>query len=151
MMTLLFSTGINMIAYDKFKKSLQQLELQFANYQGCALRSHLSELDKQAIAESVIQRFETCYDCAWKHLKRYLIENLGLPDVPNSPKPIFRIAAENNLFQSSTEQWLIYADARIQTAHDYDGEKAKYALVLMADFIADAIALYQTLSGESWS
>jgi nucleotidyltransferase substrate binding protein (TIGR01987 family) len=138
-----------MIDYTKFKKSLQQLKLQFANYQNSAQRSNLSNLDKEAIAESVIQRFETCYDCVWNHLKRYLIETLGLPNVPNSPKPIFRMAAENQLFIANTEQWLIYADARIQTSHDYDGEKAKIALALMADFIDDATALYQTLSGET--
>lgn len=136
-----------MIDYDKFKKSLQQLELQFVNYQQLAQRTDLSELDKEAIAESVIQRFETCYDCVWKHLKRYLIEVLGLPDVPNSPKPIFRIAAENLLLESATEQWLSYADARIQTSHDYDGEKAKIALAMMANFINDASKLYEKLTG----
>ena len=140
-----------MIDYQKFKKSLQQLELQFANFQGSVQRSNLTTLDKEAIAESVIQRFETCYDCLWKHLKRYLIEILGLPDVPNSPKPIFRIAAENHPLHAPTEQWLNYADARIQPSHDYDGEKAKIALALMVDFIADAIDLYQTLTAETWS
>ncbi|WP_394753930.1 nucleotidyltransferase substrate binding protein [Crenothrix sp.] len=139
-----------MIDYSKFKKSLKQLELQFANYQRSAERTNLSALDKEAIAESVIQRFETCYDCVWKHLKRYLIETLGLPEVPNSPKPIFRIAADNLLFRANTEQWLGYADARIQTSHDYNGDKAQAALALMADFIADAIALYQTLTEETW-
>lgn len=140
-----------MIDYDKFSKSLKQLELQFANYQRCGERNDLSELDKEGIAESVIQRFETCYDCVWKHLKRYLIEELGLPEVPNSPKPIFRIAADNQLFRASTEQWLTYADARIQTSHDYNGDKAQAALALMADFIRDAIALYQTLTGQEWN
>lgn len=142
-----------MTDYDKFKKSLRQLALQFANYQGVTKRADLSELDKEGIAESVIQRFETCYDCVWKHLKRYLMENLGLPEVPNSPKPIFRLAADNRLFRASTEQWLSYADARIQTSHDEDsrsGEKAKIALALMANFIADATALYETLTGERW-
>ena len=51
----------------------------------------LPELIREAIAESVIQRFETCYDCLWKVLKRYLIEKLGLAEVPNSPNPIFRL------------------------------------------------------------
>ena len=139
-----------MIDYEKFKKSLKQLELQFANYQRSAERTDLSELDKEAIAESVIQRFETCYDCLWKILKRYLIETLGLPDVPNSPKPIFRLAADNRSFRAPTAQWLIYADARIQTSHDYNGDKAQAALALMADFIADAIALYQNLTEETW-
>lgn len=139
-----------MITYEKFKRSLHQLKLQFANYQHSAQRIDLSVLDKEAIAESVIQRFETCYDCTWKHHKRYLMEDLGLPDVPNSPKPIFRIAAENRLLKAPTEQWLNYADARIQTSHDYDGEKAQIALALMAYFIADATALYETMTGETW-
>ena len=139
-----------MIEYSKFYKSLRQLELQFANFQRSAERSDLSELDREAIAESVIQRFKTCYDCLWKHVKRHLTEVLGLPEVPNSPKPIFRIAAENMLLPGATEQWLAYADARIQTAHDYDGAKAAHALRLMGAFIADSIALYQTLTGETW-
>lgn len=137
-----------MIEYDKFKKSLKLLELQFENYQ--VLDENLKEITKEAVAESVIQRFETCYDCMWKVLKRYLTEVLGIPEVPNSPKPILKLANENNLFDSSLEQWLTYADARVDTAHDYSGEKAQAALELMKDFIDDAVGLYQTMSQESW-
>jgi nucleotidyltransferase substrate binding protein (TIGR01987 family) len=139
-----------MIDYSKFKKSLLQLQKQFANLQSLDQRQGLSPLDQEAIAESVIQRFETCYDCIWKILKRHLNEKLGLPDLPNSPKPIFRIAADNQLLINSDAQWLIYAEARVQTAHDYDGLKAASTLALMPAFVADAVALYQTLTGESW-
>ena len=139
-----------MIDYSKFKKSLLQLQKQFANLQSLDQRQGLSPLDQEAIAESVIQRFETCYDCIWKILKRHLNEKLGLPDLPNSPKPIFRIAADNQLLINSDAQWLIYAEARVQTAHDYDGLKAASTLALMPAFLADAVALYQTLTGESW-
>ena len=139
-----------MIDYSKFKKSLLQLQKQFANLQSIEHRQGLSPLDQEAIAESVIQRFETCYDCIWKILKRHLNEKLGLPDLPNSPKPIFRIAADNQLLINSDAQWLIYAEARVQTAHDYDGLKAASTLALMPAFLADAVALYQTLTGESW-
>ena len=139
-----------MIDYSKFKKSLLQLQKQFANLQSLEQRQGLSTLDQEAIAESVIQRFETCYDCIWKILKRHLNEKLGLPDLPNSPKPIFRIAADNQLLINSNAQWLIYAEARVQTAHDYDGLKAASTLALMPAFLADAVALYQTLTGESW-
>ena len=86
----------------------------------------------------------------WKVLKRYLLEGLGIPEVPNSPKPIFRMANENNLFVSSLEQWLRYANARIETSDDYSGEKSEDALLLMSDFIDDAIRLYQTMSGNTW-
>lgn len=137
-----------MIDYDKFKKALKHLQLQYDNYKD--LGSEQPQLIREAVAESVIQRFETCYDCLWKVLKRYLMEELGLPDVPNSPKPMFRRAYENNLFASTIDAWLKYADARIGTSHDYSGQKAADALKLMDDFIDDAIGLYQTISGKTW-
>ena len=103
---------------------------------------------KEAVAESVIKRFETCYDCMCKVLKRYLTEELGLPEVPNSPKPILRIANENNVLPSDITLWISYADARIGTSHDYSGTKALDALNLMNSFIPDAIKLYETMSKE---
>ena len=137
-----------MIEYDKFQKALKNLTDQFENYR--TLDEDLPVLTQEAIAESVIQRFEVCWDCLWKVLKRYLEEETGLPMVPNSPNPILRLANENNLLFGTIERWLIYSDARVKTSHDYSGEKAKDALALMGEFIKDAIGLYKTLSGTSW-
>ena len=139
-----------MIDYGKLRKSLKHLELQFANHQVAQDRPELTEIDREAIAESVIQRFETCYDALWKDLKRYLIEETGLADVPNSPKPILKLAGQNDLFASSVEQWLKYANARTDTAHDYSGKKATATLLLIGDFLDDAIGLYQTMTGTTW-
>lgn len=137
-----------MIDYSKLQLSLKRLEEQNGNYrQGNPL---LSDLDREGIAESVIQRFETCYDCLWKVLKRYLIEALGIADPPNSPKPVFRLAHENSLFAVPVAQWFRYAEARIGTAHDYDGAKAQACLALVPDFIDDSIELYETMSAASW-
>lgn len=138
-----------MIDFGEFKQSLSRLESQFGHWH--TLDTSLPTWIQEAVSESVIQRYETCYDCLWKVLKRYLNESLGLPDLPNSPKPLFRIANENNLLKSDVAEWLIYADTRIGTSHDYDGEKAKAALKIMAAFIKDAVELYQTMSGEIWS
>ena len=137
-----------MIQYDKFQQSLKRLEEQYQNH----LREDVSrsELDSDGIAESVIQRFETCYDSLWKVLKKYLNEELGIGDVPNSPKPIFRMANENKLLDSPLQQWFQFAQARIDTSHDYDCEKAMACLALVPDFIDDAIGLYQTMSGKTW-
>lgn len=137
-----------MIDFSKFRSSLKRLEEQYENYQ--ELDSALPDLIRDAVAESVIQRFEVCYDCLWKVLKRYLTEEMGMADLPNSPKPLSRLAHENELFDAPIEQWLRYVQARIDTSHDYDGEKAKACLELMPDFIDDAIGLYQTMSGETW-
>ncbi len=70
--------------------------------------------------------------------------------MPNSPKPIQRIANENNVLPSGITLWLSYADARIGTSHDYSGTKALDALKLMNTFVPDAIKLYEAVSKEKW-
>lgn len=137
-----------MIDYGNFSKALKHLELQYENYEN--LDDELPELTQEGVSESVIHRFEICYDTMWKVLKRYLQEGLGLPDVPNSPNPILKIANENKLFTTPLEQWLKYASARIDTSHDYSEEKAQGCLEIVDDFIDDAIGLYQTMTGETW-
>ncbi len=137
-----------MVDHEKFRMSLKRLEEQYGNYP--AHDTCLPDLIREAVAESAIQRFETCYDCLWKVLRRYLIEELGLAETPNSPKPLFKLTHENTLFDASLEQWLIYADRRVDTTHDYRGEKTQACLDIMDDFIDDAIGLYQTMSGETW-
>ena len=137
-----------MIKYDKFHLSLRRLVEQYENYKHPNYER--SKLDREGIAESVIQRFETCYDCLWKVVKRYLIEVLGVADAPNSPKPIVRLANENNLIASPLEQWMKYANARVSTSHDYDGKKAQACLALIPDFIDDAVNLYDTITKRIW-
>ena len=102
---------------------------------------------QEAVAESVIQRFETGYDRLCKVLKRHLVDVLGLPEVPNSPKPVFRLAHENRLLPGRIEDWIEDANLRVATAHDYSGEKAQKALARMEDFIHDATALLERLGG----
>lgn len=137
-----------MIDYGKFRLSLERLREQYANYRQLDLS--LPEVTREAVAESVVHRFETCYDCMWKVLKRYLVEELGVPDAPNSPKPVFRLAFENRLLDGPVERWLGYADHRVGTAHDYSLSKAEDCLAATGDFIADATALYETMTGERW-
>ena len=138
-----------MIDYDKLEKSLNHLKAQLQNYRDASERPELKDIDKEAIAESVIQRFEVCYDCLWKVLKRYINENLGVPEIPNSPKPLFRTAFENQLFPA-IEQWLEYADARIDTSHDYSREKAQTTINKAFMFATDATALYEKMTGKPW-
>ncbi len=137
-----------MIDYGNFSKALKNLELQYENYEN--LDDELPELTQEGVSESVIHRFEICYDTMWKILKRYLQEELGLADVPNSPRPILQLADSNNLLSSPYSQWNQYIDARIGTTHDYSEEKAKKALGIVGNFIDDAIGLYQTMTGETW-
>ncbi|MDR3334265.1 MAG: nucleotidyltransferase substrate binding protein [Treponema sp.] len=136
-----------MIDYSKYRKSLQHLEAQFRNYRCLDTRAILLELDREGVSESVIHRFEVCYDCLWKTLKRYLGEALGIPDLPSSPKPVLRIAFENHLL-GAIEPWLFYAG--VGTSYDYSETKARDSLARIEDFIKDAIALYCRMTGEPW-
>jgi nucleotidyltransferase substrate binding protein (TIGR01987 family) len=137
-----------MIDYANLRKSIAHLSAQLQNLR--TLDAGLPTLMREAVAESVIQRFEVCYDCLWKVLKRYLAEELGVPDMPNSPNPVWRIAHENHLFDN-IDEWLSYAKARTDTVHDYSGEKAQDALKRVPSFVADARALYCAMSGETWT
>ena len=137
-----------MIDYTKFRLSLQRLAEQEENHR--TLDRSLPELTREGVAESVIQRFETCYDCLWKVLRRHLEEELGVMDAPYSPKPVLRLAQANDLLETPVQQWFRYVKARIGTTHDYDGAKARAALELIPDFLDDAIALYETMTGEPW-
>ena len=63
---------------------------------------------------------------------------------------MLKLAGQNNLFSATVEQWLKYCDARNSSAHDYSGEKAAETLLIVGDFIEDAIGLYQTMTKTTW-
>ena len=126
------------IDYSKFRLSLKRLKEQHENY--LSLDTGLPVLFHEGIAESVIRRFRICYDCLWKVLRKYLIEGLGIAEIPSSSKSVIRLAHENNMFSSPPEQWFLYADARTSTSHDYGEKFAETTLHLLPAFLADAKA-----------
>jgi len=136
--------------YDKLQKSLRHLESRFRYFESSEY-SKLPVPAWESVQESIIRRFEVCYDMMWKHIRHHMIEELGLPerDVPNSPKPIFRIARQNHLL-ADIDAWLKHAQTRIDTSHDYSGEKMQNALQHMGDFIDEAVKVYETLTETTW-
>ncbi len=124
------------IDYSKLKLAIKHLNAQWENYATCDSRPELSPLDRDAIRESVIQRFEVTYDVLWKAIKRYMLYTLGLPDIPNSPKPILRLAHENGILSNDITFWLKVADARVATSHDYSSTKADACIELLPTFLA---------------
>lgn len=123
------------IDYSKPKLAIQHLNAQWENYATCDRRPELSPLDRDAIRESVILRFEVAYDVLWKAIKRYLMFTQGLPEIPNSPKPILRLAHENGILSADISFWLKVADARVATSHDYSSAKADACIELLPTFL----------------
>ena len=134
--------------YRNLQKSLKNLEAQNENRKN--LPTEQPQYIREALDESVIQRFEVCYDTLLKSLRRYLIDEVRLPSFPSSPRPIFRLAGESEVLDSPVERWMEYVNLRVGTTHDYSSEKAAAVLERVDDFIADAIGLYQTMTGEVW-
>ena len=141
---------MSVVDYDKLQKSLHHLESRYRYFKSGEY-SKLPVPAQESVQESVIQRFEVCYDMMWKHLRRYMIEELALleDDMPNSPKPIFRIAHENQLLPN-IDAWINYVQIRIDTSHDYSGEKMKKALRHMGAFIDEAVKVYETMTEKKW-
>lgn len=135
--------------YDKFRESLQGLKEQHANYLADVQRS---QLDSEAVAESVIHRFEICYACLCKVLRRHLEKNFGECAVlrekgkQKSCGEIFDAADQHGLLHSPIHPWREYVRGRNDTTHEYDCDKAQACLESMGDFIKDAIHLDRTLS-----
>ncbi len=136
-----------MTDYSKLARALIHLRAQYDNWR--TLPESTPPLIREAVQESVIQRFETAWDALWKGLKRYLQDEVGLAEVPNGPNPILRLANENQLLPSHIDEWLYYARLRVQTAHDYSEQKAQEALQAMERFITDAEKLFSVLTGTT--
>ncbi len=139
-----------MIDYSKLRAALGNLERQWENLESSGKREGLSLLDLEAVQESVIKRFDLALEMSWKLLLKYLAEEVGLAEVPNGPKPILRIADQNNLLKGRIAAWILYVNARNASSHDYSGEKAAETLQVIPDFLVDATGLYETMSGEKW-
>ena len=135
--------------YNKFKKSLARLEERHNDYLEAQNRMELLLSDKESIQESCIQRFEVYLDTSWKHLRKYMIEEMGLVDIPSSPNPIFKKAA-SSLITFDAELWIEFNKKRGDTSHDYCGDKADGTFEIIPDFIKEAINLYEIMSGVKW-
>lgn len=133
------------INYNKFKESLSRLEERYKDY---IKHSNLEGFLNESVKESCIQRFEICFDTSWKHIGKYLKEEMGL-DIAHSPNPIFRKAQENKIIIEA-QKWIEFNKSRGDTVHDYCGDKADQTFEIIPDFIKEAIDVYEIISGEKW-
>ena len=138
-----------MIRYDNFRLSLMRLSDQYKSHlQGNAEWPRQLE---EALAESVVYRFRICYDSLCGVLRRYMIYELSIADVPRSPKLIFRLAFENHLLDLVQDQWCGYVKARVSISEDCDSTKIENCITLVPSFLDDAIRLYETMTGKKWN
>ncbi|MBF0418239.1 MAG: hypothetical protein HQL86_08325 [Magnetococcales bacterium] len=68
--------------------------------------------------------------------------------MPNSLKPIFKLAGRHDPVPFPVENWLRYADARPSTSHDDSGDKAQEAFGAIEGMIVDATRLIRRMRGS---
>ncbi|MFM7630626.1 MAG: HI0074 family nucleotidyltransferase substrate-binding subunit [Alphaproteobacteria bacterium] len=105
-----------MIAVDALENAVKQLR------GGMAVAEAASFDD--LYRDGVIQRFEYTMDLSWKLLRRVLFQSFDVQESDlRSKKDIFREAARVSLI-TDAERWIGHYEARNQTSHDYNQDKA---------------------------
>lgn len=134
--------------YDKFRIALTCLEERYKDFSGIKdNEENFAPFIIESVKESCIKRFEVCFETSWKHLKRYLNEDLGMINVPDASNPLFRMAAKSGAIEDA-ELWIEFNQKRINVSHDYSADKADEAFEIIPDFIAEATDLYTMMSEE---
>lgn len=136
--------------YNKLEKSLKKLKVRYSFFLSIKEKNLPKDFQGQieeSTRESVIKRFEFCYDSLWKSLSKYLKEAGDGSLFGNSPKTIFRKAHEAGIIDKEIlERLFIYIEMRIGTAHDYSEDKANEALEKIPNFIQDTEDIFKTIS-----
>lgn len=105
----------------------------------------------EQMRNSVIQCFEFTYELSYKMLKRYLEETSANPrelDLATF-QAIIRTGNEQDLLRSDWTRWRIYRQARTDSSHTYDQEKAAAVYQIAPDFLLEAQYLYRQLLARS--
>lgn len=131
--------------FTPLQQAIAQLEksLKFATSQQAQDDPELFE----QLRNSVIQCFEFTYELSHKMLKRYLKEQSASPDdiELSTFASLIRTGNEKKLLRSDWSRWKVYRQARTNSSHTYDEEKAIAVYQIAPDFLAEAQYLYQQL------
>lgn len=95
--------------YTKLCDAVKRLHEALDDYQTTPIAS---------VRDGAIQRFEFCYELAWKTLREYLLD-LHVVEGINNPKGVFREAYANALIENE-QQWVGLGNDRNLTSHLYD-------------------------------
>lgn len=101
----------------------------------------------EQLRNSVIQCFEFTYELSWKMLKRYLEETAANPDEIDTSafQNLIRMGNEQGLLRSDWSRWKIYRQARTNSSHAYDADKAGKVYEIAPDFLEEARYLHAQL------
>jgi nucleotidyltransferase substrate binding protein (TIGR01987 family) len=131
--------------FSPLENAIGQLEksLRYAN-------SDLAKTDpglREQLRNSVIQCFEFTYELSHKMLKRYLEATAASPEEIDlsSFQQMIRTGNEKGVLRSDWSKWRAYRQARTDSSHTYDEDKAEAVFNITPDFLDEARYLYVQL------
>ena len=106
---------------------------------------------REQLRNSVIQCFEFTYELSHKMLKRYLEATAASPEEIDLStfQNLIRLGNEKSLLRSDWNKWRIYRQARTDSSHTYDEEKAEAVFAVAPDFLDEARYLFRELTERS--
>ncbi len=114
----------------QFQRAVERLE------EACA------QPENEFIRDSVIQRFEFCFELAWKMLRLKLLDE-GIE--ASTPRTVIREAIGARMLQD-VDRWSEMLQKRNETSHTYDEALAREVYVFVC---RTALPLLQALKEES--
>ncbi len=133
------------IDFSPLSSAIGQLEksLMYANSDLAKTDSGLQE----QLRNSVIQCFEFTYELSHKMLKRYLESTAASPEEIDLStfQNIVRTGNEKGLLRSDWSKWRTYRQARTDSSHTYDEDKAEAVFEVAPDFLDEARFLLSEL------
>ncbi len=95
---------------------------------------------KEQLRNSVIQCFEFTYELSHKMLKRYIESTAASPDEVDLStfQNLVRTGNEKGLLRSDWSKWRTYRQARTDSSHTYDEDKAEAVFEIAPDFLDEA-------------
>jgi nucleotidyltransferase substrate binding protein (TIGR01987 family) len=132
-----------------FRNAISQLEKAIAYS-----RSSIADGDpglQEQLRNSVIQCFEFTYELSHKMLKRYLEQTSASAEGVDGAtfQTLIRTGNEKSLLRSDWRHWRQYRDARNDSSHTYDKEKAEAVAAIAPDFLEEAKFLADRISKQA--
>ena len=107
--------------------------------------SSLTLKQQKTMQAGVIQNFEFTYELCWKMLRRKLVALDGEANINFlSRKDLYRLGAQKGLIDIP-EDWFIFHQARNETSHTYDENKALEVFKIALTFLISAKTLLSKL------
>ena len=130
---------------DNLRSAIETLGNSIAVSENVERMAQASDAERDVIRAGVIQHFEMTYMMCMGLIDRWLKDNVG----PNATRDttrrdIYRLAARYGIIPDA-EAWKRHHDARNDTSHIYNRERALLVYRAALEFMHDARRLLETL------